>query len=209
MSACVIEGCESPQGRARGWCVRHYSIWHRLGDPEAPTRPYAPQVGDCMVSDCAARPKARGLCLRHYKLFRRHGTPTPRLRGAVVDGKRICSRCKRDLPVAELRTSWCNDCWGEDNRRRQHERRMLSAAPSGVSERFTRQDVLIRDGYMCGLCIEPIDPDLPYPHPRSASLDHIIPLARGGSHSMSNAQAAHLDCNRRKWAHVPIESGVS
>jgi len=31
---CSIEGCELPE-RARGWCKKHYTLWHRHGDPLA------------------------------------------------------------------------------------------------------------------------------------------------------------------------------
>lgn len=54
----------------------------------------------------------------------------------------------------------------------------------------------------CGLCSLPIDRDLAYPDPLSASLDHIVPLSRGGSDSAENVQAAHLVCNQRKGARV-------
>jgi 5-methylcytosine-specific restriction endonuclease McrA len=82
-------------------------------------------------------------------------------------------------------------------------RRALSANPLGVVEAFTRLDVMVRDGWVCQLCAEPIDPDLKHPHPQSASLDHVIPLARGGHHMLTNCQAAHLRCNLKKWAHMP------
>ena len=55
-----------------------------------------------------------------------------------------------------------------------------------------------RDNWMCGLCGEAIDPTLVWPHPQSASHDHVVPLACGGEHSYANAQAAHLVCNQRK-----------
>lgn len=34
--------------------------------------------------------------------------------------------------------------------------------------------------------------------PMSASVDHIVPLSRGGEHSMANVQCAHLSCNSSK-----------
>ncbi len=58
--------------------------------------------------------------------------------------------------------------------------------------------VLDRDKGMCGLCGNRIDPSLMYPHPKSFSLDHRIPLASGGKHEYSNAQSAHLSCNLSK-----------
>lgn len=55
----------------------------------------------------------------------------------------------------------------------------------------------------CGLCRQPVDPDLQYPEPMSKSIDHIVPLARGGTHEQANVQLAHLVCNNRKGARVP------
>ena len=59
-------------------------------------------------------------------------------------------------------------------------------------------DVFERDDWLCGLCGEPVDKDLAWPDPTSASLDHIIPLSRGGAHTLDNVQLAHLVCNIRK-----------
>lgn len=66
------------------------------------------------------------------------------------------------------------------------------------TEVFANVDVYERDGWRCGLCGKRIDKRLVFPHPRSVSLDHIVPLSCGGEHSMANTQASHLDCNNRK-----------
>lgn len=53
-----------------------------------------------------------------------------------------------------------------------------------------------REETECWLCGDPVDPDLRWPHPRSRSLDHIVPISLGGSRlDRSNARLAHLDCN--------------
>ncbi|NEA63940.1 HNH endonuclease [Streptomyces sp. SID12488] len=36
------------------------------------------------------------------------------------------------------------------------------------------------------------------PSPMAPTLDHIVPLARGGSHEPANVQAAHFLCNNKK-----------
>ncbi|HET7736456.1 MAG TPA: HNH endonuclease [Nocardioidaceae bacterium] len=64
-------------------------------------------------------------------------------------------------------------------------------------------DLFDRDGWICGLCSEPIPSDLRWPEPLSASVDHIIPLSKGGRHTLDNVQAAHLICNISKGAKVP------
>ena len=54
------------------------------------------------------------------------------------------------------------------------------------------------DGWMCCRCHGAIDPGLRWPHPRSWSLDHLVPLAHGGPLlDPSNAAAAHLSCNSK------------
>ena len=50
-------------------------------------------------------------------------------------------------------------------------------------------------GGACFLCSQPILSDIKHPDPMSLSLDHIMPLARGGSHSYDNCAATHLRCN--------------
>lgn len=51
----------------------------------------------------------------------------------------------------------------------------------------------------CGICGRPVDFNLKYPHPMSACIDHIIPIAKGGHPSdIDNLQLAHWTCNRQK-----------
>ena len=52
---------------------------------------------------------------------------------------------------------------------------------------------------VCGICGKPVDFSLKYPHPLSPTIDHIIPLAKGGHPSdIDNLQLAHRCCNRQK-----------
>lgn len=52
---------------------------------------------------------------------------------------------------------------------------------------------------VCGICGKPVDFSLKYPHPLSACIDHIIPVAKNGHPSdISNLQLAHWTCNRQK-----------
>ena len=52
---------------------------------------------------------------------------------------------------------------------------------------------------ICGICGRPVDKSLKYPHPLAATVDHIIPVSRGGHPSdLDNLQLAHWTCNRQK-----------
>ncbi|MBQ9031853.1 MAG: HNH endonuclease [Parasporobacterium sp.] len=56
---------------------------------------------------------------------------------------------------------------------------------------------------ICGICGLPVDMSLKYPDPMSRTVDHIIPIDKGGHPSdLSNLQLAHRYCNRQKGARL-------
>ena len=85
------------------------------------------------------------------------------------------------------------------NRERWRERaHLLRARAAGVwisGEPISIDSVAARDGWTCGICREPIDPALRYPHPFSATVDHIEEMGQGGDHSGRNVRLAHRRCN--------------
>jgi 5-methylcytosine-specific restriction endonuclease McrA len=60
-------------------------------------------------------------------------------------------------------------------------------------------------GEPCWLCSEPIDYRLRFPHPRSWSLDHVIPLKKNPAWALNSAgfRSAHFDCNNRRGTDEP------
>ena len=52
---------------------------------------------------------------------------------------------------------------------------------------------------VCGICGRPVDFDKKFPDPWSATIDHIVPVIKGGDPtSLENPQLAHSYCNRQK-----------
>ena len=68
----------------------------------------------------------------------------------------------------------------------------------------TLAKLIKRDGLRCALCGEMCDPKdhswSQYSGPMYPSIDHIIPMSKGGGHVWSNVQVAHIICNSEKGA---------
>ena len=77
--------------------------------------------------------------------------------------------------------------------------------PGAKQEPYTREEIFARDNWICGLCEEPIDPELRHPDRGFASIDHIVPISLGGDDTPANVQAAHLSCNTAKGNRVELE----
>lgn len=61
-----------------------------------------------------------------------------------------------------------------------------------------RAEIIERDRGLCQLCGDPVALEQRVPHPLAPTLDHVVPLARGGTHEPANVQLAHFICNSRK-----------
>lgn len=88
----------------------------------------------------------------------------------------------------------------DERRRANWKRRDALKRGAAQAEAFEYAEVYERDGWVCGLCGDPVDRELVWPDPMSASLDHVVPLSKGGAHTRENSQCAHLVCNVRKGA---------
>ena len=70
----------------------------------------------------------------------------------------------------------------------------------------TNKRIILATQELCAICGKPVDKSIRYPNPLSPSVDHIIPIARGGHPSdLSNLQLAHRICNRAKGTKLQQE----
>lgn len=77
-------------------------------------------------------------------------------------------------------------------------RRIRSQRRAETFDGVTDIEILERDRWRCGICGQRIGTSFKYPHPRSKSIDHVIPLSQGGDDTAANKRAAHLGCNTRR-----------
>jgi hypothetical protein len=112
--------------------------------------------------------------------------------GMVCGGKLTIQRASRNDFVAARVFKDDLERW----RQSCHARRARIAG----SQRIRSIEIYERDGWLCGICGAPVEAARKAPDPLSPTLDHIVPLSRGGEHSRLNVQCAHLGCNSRKGA---------
>lgn len=87
--------------------------------------------------------------------------------------------------------------WRQENRdrdrliQRNHQARRRALATNSAAERIDYLTVYRRDDGLCAICGAPASVD-------EGSIDHIVPLSKGGEHTYANVQLAHKSCNFAK-----------
>lgn len=123
--------------------------------------------------------------------------------------QRVCRTCGG--PV-EPKRQYCEPCRVESARRcyrarrsadhakRRTQRHARSRAKSNgqVYEPVNPNEIFERDHWRCHLCGKKVERSKCAPHPLSPSIDHIVPLSRGGDHVRANLACAHFSCNASK-----------
>lgn len=74
---------------------------------------------------------------------------------------------------------------------RELARRYQARKRNATIETVDYEAIVIRDGLLCHLCNKEVKLS-------ELQFDHVIPLSRGGAHSMGNIRIAHAYCNARK-----------
>jgi hypothetical protein len=161
----------------------------------------------CTKPGCGNKHRARGLCSTHYN---REHQPTwhapiqvacvvcggTAMRGSKSDRRHVCSRdCWRTLVGAT--PGYDADQSAADRARK---------AGATVVVVFSVRSVFERDGWRCRMCGVLLVRDAGDFPPDMATIDHIVPLSRGGAHTVDNAQAACLHCNSAKQDRLEVAS---
>lgn len=68
----------------------------------------------------------------------------------------------------------------------------------GQRSPYSREWIYERDNYICYICGHPLDTTTLAPSDYSPSIDHVVPIARGGNDDEFNVRAAHFRCNTLK-----------
>jgi hypothetical protein len=105
-----------------------------------------------------------------------------------------CSTCGQGQLKGNAR--YCTTCKRRRKRQQEHKRQRLK---NGVpSDNYTLNEIAQRDKNMCGLCRKRVAMTKTVPHPKAPTIDHVLPLAKGGHDTRANVQLAHFHCNSLK-----------
>ena len=130
--------------------------------------------------------------------------------GTKYSKSRTCSVQGCDSPVANRGMCLAHDrraaradgrekpkIWDDKGRKNyQIRRERLGGAQNGDSAML--RALIQRGDRVCPECGVEIDLSLEYPNPMYRTIDHKIPLARGGKHELANCQLMHYQCNVAK-----------
>lgn len=216
---CGAPGCEKPR-RGR-YCSMHTERLRVHGSLDKPKpRPREPK-GPCSRADCMEPASIKGLCVKHYKRkwheenwTRTYAAQVERRaanRDAYLEANSAYYQANRDLILARMRARYAENPesfrkkskeWSRANpiRRREHELRRRARMRETQVEPVRYDEILAERGMVCHLCGDEIadSTDLHF--------DHVIPLAKGGTHTRENIKPAHASCNMHK--HTTMPSGA-
>lgn len=113
---------------------------------------------------------------------------------------RKCAHCGIVVPQAmRADAKFCSDACNSAAHAitRKHAKRAGRSRNPG-DPLLLRNAIAVRDKFRCGLCGGRVDMALKHPDALFGSIDHIVPLSRGGTNDLANLQLAHLRCNLEK-----------
>jgi 5-methylcytosine-specific restriction endonuclease McrA len=136
--------------------------------------------------------------------------PIPKRVGKFKSGScKVCNYWFLSLFGDATCSAECQALWKKtnpaaiENKRMAEDRRRARKRDAFVAPVW-RKKVFAADAYRCYLCNRKCKEQFIYlrnsqvPHPLSPTLDHVIPLAKGGTHEPGNCRTACFKCNTEK-----------
>ena len=198
---------DTRRGRCRVWCSKACSARHtRVAKPKAAGA--CIQCGAEFQTHNSAKKYCSRFCSEVSRGARRAEALSPiecalpdcdTVFTPTYDRQRCCSERHGKLLYNRLSRAdgrQTGQPWDDKRRDAYHRRRALKKSTS-TGAPVHLAEIAERDHHKCGICKKRV-PDVKWPHPLSPSLDHMIPLSRGGAHDPANVQLAHLRCNTAK-----------
>ncbi|QQG96236.1 HNH endonuclease [Mycobacteroides chelonae] len=210
-TSCAVAGCRE-KAWARGWCGVHYARWHRFGDPQFIDRRPCKSCGSLLeIGPGVGRGngvllycnKCRGESPQEYRAFarsvyaerikkyqrawyqRNHAHVLAYSQKYAQENK----SARRDWIIANRATV---RQWAQRRRARLRDNGVYKVTPKDLDR------IISRHNSSCAYCLGPLSDS-------TLTWDHIIPIARGGTHSIGNLAPACKPCNSGKRDRPALE----
>ncbi len=192
---CTVDGCKNKvQSRNDAYCATHFFRIKRGSKAGL-----GPIIKNCLRCETPLTTNQSKFC--SAKCRERTRNAIPDFRNCKACGKPFETNRKWEVCSDECRVTW-TQAWLKAERTIEMKKMRGSrrrAILRGVQyEDFYHTEIYTRDKWICQICLTPVDRTKKPPNYRSPSIDHIVPLCKGGPHRRSNVQCAHWICNLRK-----------
>lgn len=129
---------------------------------------------------------------------------------AIRDSKKHtveCSECGKQFVTTLTKHRFCSTkCSGRhSNRLREHKRNERIINNGEYDRTITLPKLYMRDGGVCHICGKQVNMNTNTNDDEYGSIDHLIPLSKGGTHTWGNVSLAHRRCNTIKSNRVMIQ----
>jgi len=123
-----------------------------------------------------------------------------------------CKYCGEEFEMRSSRSKYCSEkCLNKVmNRKKEIERRERLKENGRINYDITLDKLIKRDNGICQICEKLID-NKDFEHDENGnfiaendypSIDHIVPVSKGGTHTWDNVQLAHFYCNSVKGNNI-------
>jgi hypothetical protein len=124
----------------------------------------------------------------------------PERAGEKVIHNKKCRECSKMFTTTRKAQVYCDlDCsrkFRSRKRERERDKRIRDNGP--IDHDISIERLMIRDKEICHLCDERVDIHSHHNDNYYPSIDHVIPIIRGGTHTWDNVRLAHRVCNSIK-----------
>ena len=156
----------------------------------------------CKQHRIEARIEARRGSRRRSRAERKLALAKKGSKGRTVWVSRTCKMCPSRFITQSSSTGLCCSAQCTTANRRNKELDAASRRRARKRDAFVapvkRLTIFTRDKYRCHICKRLTKPSKCVPHPLAPTIDHIIPLAKGGTHEPANVATACFECNCMK-----------
>jgi hypothetical protein len=209
-------------GSNASWCapccrgyMREYSRTHYQPRVRTPRPPRPPIQGPPKPSGPRTAAAQCRWCLATFI----HDARRPSVTCGGVCSQALDNQCRKWRAPDRCVIPLCRDCglggWVPNGQRKRCdacqlrfdtwrrnacEARRKSAERSGDGD-LTWLRLALRDGWACHLCgTKALGSEVPDLHPLRATVDHLVPIAKQGTHTWDNVALAHRRCNLSRGA---------